>query len=102
MRRNEPPALVEKGFVAPLHQQLFIEMYALGGEGGFTALFEHRLQFHHIFPKAILKGSYTQREADDIANLAFIGGKTNRSISDKDPRLYFPGILISRLRPGRS
>jgi hypothetical protein len=54
---------------------------------------QHRLQFHHIFPKAILKGSYTQRETDDIANLAFIGGKTNRSISDKDPHLYFPTIL---------
>lgn len=54
---------------------------------------QHRLQFHHIFPKAILKGSYTQREADDIANLAFIGGKTNRSISDKEPRLYFAEIL---------
>lgn len=54
---------------------------------------QHRLQFHHIFPKAVLKGSYTQREIDDIANLAFIGGKTNRSISDKDPHVYFPGIL---------
>lgn len=54
---------------------------------------QHRLQFHHIFPKAILKGNYTQREADDIANLAFIGGKTNRSISDKEPHLYFPEIL---------
>lgn len=54
---------------------------------------QHRLQFHHIFPKAVLKGAYTQREADDIANLAFISGKTNRSISDKEPRLYFPGIL---------
>lgn len=54
---------------------------------------QHRLQFHHIFPKAVLKGSCTQRETDDIANLAFIGGKTNRSISDKDPHLYFPTIL---------
>ena len=32
-------------------------------------------------------------KADDIANLAFIGGKTNRFISDKDPHLYFPAIL---------
>ena len=54
---------------------------------------QHRLQFHHVFPKAILKGSYTQREADDIANLAFIGGKTNRSISDKSPHLYFPALI---------
>src|SRR5258707_12653756 len=40
---------------------------------------QHRLQFHHIFPKAVLKSSCTPREADDIANLAFIGGKTNRA-----------------------
>ncbi len=53
----------------------------------------HRLQFHHVFPKAVLKGAYTTREADDIANLAFIGGKTNRQISDKPPFQYFPSIL---------
>ncbi len=52
-----------------------------------------RLQFHHIFPKAVLKGSYTPREADDISNLAFIGGKTNRQISDKSPAQYFAGHL---------
>lgn len=46
------------------------------------------MQFHHIFPKALLRGSYTPREADDIANLAFIGGKTNRAISDKAPVTY--------------
>ncbi|HYM15837.1 MAG TPA: DUF262 domain-containing protein [Dehalococcoidia bacterium] len=56
---------------------------------------QHRLQFHHIFPKAILKGSYTSREADDIANLCFIGGKTNRQISDKPPSQYFPEIAKS-------
>src|SRR6266542_4355770 len=54
---------------------------------------QHRLQFHHIFPKAVLKSSYSSREADDIANLAFIGGKTNRAISDKPPISYFPGLL---------
>jgi hypothetical protein len=54
---------------------------------------QHRLQFHHIFPKAVLKGSYSVREADDIANLAFIGGKTNRAISDKSPSDYFPDLI---------
>ncbi|MDA1107473.1 MAG: hypothetical protein O2845_03665 [Proteobacteria bacterium] len=53
----------------------------------------HRLQFHHIFPKAVLKNTFTAREADDIANLAFIGGKTNRQISDKPPSQYFPPII---------
>ena len=53
----------------------------------------HRLQFHHIFPKAVLKSLYTPREADDIANLAFISGKTNRQISDKQPAKYFPPLI---------
>ncbi|MDR1076341.1 MAG: DUF262 domain-containing protein [Xanthomonadaceae bacterium] len=54
---------------------------------------QHRLQFHHIFPKAVLKSSFTAREADDIANLAFISGKTNRAISDKAPATYLPPLV---------
>lgn len=54
---------------------------------------EHRLQFHHIFPKAVLKNTYSSREADDISNLSFIGGKTNRAISDKQPADYLPSFI---------
>lgn len=54
---------------------------------------QHRLQFHHIFPKGLLKGTFSSREADDISNLAFIGGKTNRAISDKSPKDYFPPLI---------
>jgi hypothetical protein len=54
---------------------------------------QHRLQFHHIFPKAVLKGTCSRREADDIANLAFISGKANRQISDKAPATYIPAQL---------
>jgi hypothetical protein len=54
---------------------------------------QHKLQFHHIYPKAVLKTSYTGREADDIANLCFIAGKTNRQISDKPPKVYFPDMI---------
>lgn len=54
---------------------------------------QHKLEFHHIFPKALLKGSYAGREADDIANLSFVGGKTNRQISDKPPVDYFPSMI---------
>ena len=53
---------------------------------------QHRLQFHHI-SKAVLKSSYSAREADDIANPVFIGGKTNRAISDKPPVGYFPALI---------
>lgn len=57
---------------------------------------QHRLQFHHIFPKALLrKASVPQREIDDIANLCFISGKTNRQISDNPPSQYFAKVLKS-------
>ena len=52
----------------------------------------HQLQFHHIFPKAVLKSTATTRETDDIANLAFISGKANRKISAKEPAAYFPEV----------
>lgn len=55
---------------------------------------QHRLQFHHFFPKALLtKNGVTSREADDIANLTFISGRTNRKISDKAPAIYLADIL---------
>ena len=90
--RNQRSALFKTMFLAfrvadarDWHSNLAI---ALGHRGA-----QHRLQFHHVFPKAILKSSYTAREADDIANLAFIGGKTNRQISDKAPSQYFPSLI---------
>lgn len=97
--RNQRSALFKTMFLAfraagarDWHSNLAI---ALGHRG-----VQHRLQFHHIFPKAVLKGSHTAREADDIANLAFIGGKTNRQISDKPPSQYFPALLEKASRAG--
>jgi hypothetical protein len=55
---------------------------------------QHKLQFHHIFPKAVLtRSGVTSRHADDISNLSFIGGKTNRAISDKAPSDYLPPFI---------
>ncbi|MEA3040683.1 MAG: hypothetical protein QOC65_172 [Sphingomonadales bacterium] len=55
---------------------------------------QHRIQFHHFFPKAALtKIGVPSREADDISNLTFISGKTNRKISDKAPSVYLPPII---------
>ncbi len=57
----------------------------------------HALQFHHIFPKALLKkAGKERREINEIANLAFIGGRTNRNISDKAPSTYLPKIIEKR------
>ncbi|MGZ0175187.1 MAG: hypothetical protein ACKVHE_37320 [Planctomycetales bacterium] len=60
---------------------------------------QHKLQFHHIFPRAILKGHYRPVIVNDIANLSFIGGKTNRKISAKAPGVYFPDV-IEKQGPG--
>lgn len=66
--------------------QLTIALNAMGQQ--------HSLQFHHIFPQKVLReANYPQREIDDIANLCFIGGKTNKIIPDKAPIDYFPNIL---------
>lgn len=86
--RNQRSALFKTMFLAfrhegakDWHSNLAIALDHSGAQ--------HRLQFHHIFPKAVLtKLGRTAREADDIANLAFIGGKTNQQISDTPPNEY--------------
>lgn len=58
---------------------------------------QHKLQFHHFFPKALLtKSHFTPREADDIANLTFISGRTNRKISDKSPADYLADYIAKQ------
>jgi len=60
---------------------------------------EDKLQFHHIFPKAFLKQNYPElrrNQVNDISNLAFIGGKTNREISAKPPAEYLKKIIDSK------
>ena len=91
-----PEELEGRNQRSALFKTMFLAFHAVGAKDWRSHLAialdhsgsQHRLQFHHIFPKALLRGSYTPREADDIANLAFIGGKTNRAISDKAPVTY--------------
>ena len=89
--RNQRSALFKTMFLAfqaagarDWHSNLVIALSHVGNA--------HQLQFHHIFPKAVLKSTASTRETDDIANLAFISGKANRKISAKEPALYFPEV----------
>jgi hypothetical protein len=89
--RNQRSALFKTMFLAfkaanarDWHSNLVIALSHVGNA--------HQLQFHHNFPKAVLKSTATTRETDDIANLAFISGKANRKISAKEPALYFPEV----------
>jgi hypothetical protein len=58
----------------------------LGGQDG------HKLEYHHIHPRATLKDRYTKGEINDLANLAFISASANRQISDRSPEKYFPAL----------
>lgn len=55
---------------------------------------KHYIQHHHIFPKSKLsKANYEDNQIHEIANFAFIGGGTNREITNKDPIDYLPNII---------
>jgi hypothetical protein len=57
----------------------------------------HYINFHHIFPKSKLAAAgYEASETNEIANMAFISGSLNRSLSNKEPSEYFPGVIDLR------
>ncbi|SDE07189.1 GmrSD restriction endonuclease domain-containing protein [Glycomyces harbinensis] len=64
---------------------------SVGAEGG------HKLEYHHVFPQALLRrsGEYTRTEINDLANLVFIAGRANRGIGAKRPNEYLAGMAIS-------
>jgi hypothetical protein len=96
-----PEELEGRNQRSALFKTMFLAFRAAGAKDWFSHLAisldhsgtHHKLQFHHIFAKAVLKGTYNPRESDDIANLAFIAGRTNRTISDKPPAEYFPALI---------
>jgi len=52
------------------------------------------VQFHHIFPKSLLnKAGHDKAEVNEIANMAFVSGATNRRISNKEPQDYLKKIV---------
>jgi hypothetical protein len=57
---------------------------------------EHKLQYHHIFPQARLRGQYSRAQINEIANLAFIGGRTNQRIGAKLPVEYLEAVVKRR------
>lgn len=45
-------------------------------------------EWHHIFPRKILKDKYDESRVDSIANIAVLNEKANRSFSAKPPQKY--------------
>ena len=59
----------------------------------------HRLEVHHIFPKAQLyKRNFSRAEVNALANFCFLTKDTNLHISDQLPEEYF--VEIERKHPG--
>lgn len=61
---------------------------------------EHQLELHHIFPRAVLKQAdkYESHEIDDLANIAFLSQKANRTILKSPPNEYLPEREKERLQ----
>jgi len=54
---------------------------------------------HHIFPRSLLfNAGYDYRIIDDVANIAFLTQKANRSILDKEPYEYMASIDKNKLK----
>jgi len=102
----EPSDLVARNARSGLFKNMFLVFASDGARDWDTQLpispnhmgKSNRLQFHHIFPKKYLsthRPELRKSEIDDIANLAFIAGSTNQSISAKAPDQYLRDVVES-------
>jgi hypothetical protein len=94
--------LVGRGAGSPLFSLAYLALKDAGARDWYSGLELslthqgrlHFIQWHHIFPKSLLKpAGYETGEINEIANMAFISGQTNRRISNKAPSSYLPGII---------
>jgi len=100
----EPVDLAGRGAGSPLFSLVFLAMKQNGAKDWSTGLGlslthqgrAHYIQYHHVFPKSLLKSLYETREINEIANMAFVAGRTNRSISNKEPAAYLPRVIEER------
>lgn len=63
---------------------------------------DQSLEFHHIFPKDVLRAKFDLRTqsliVDQVANLAFLSKRANIKISGQEPSQYLPTIPEHRLQ----
>lgn len=103
--RIEPSDFEGRGIRSALFSTAYLAMKAGGAKDWFTGLGlalthqgrYHFIQFHHVFAKALLQEHrYEKSEINEIANMAFITGRTNQRLSRKPPDEYFHGIITER------
>lgn len=97
----EPTDLAGRGVNSPLFSLAYLALKASGAKDWYSGLGLslthqgklHFIQWHHIIPKSLLKGDFETGEINEIANMAFITGQTNRRISNKDASSYLADIV---------
>jgi hypothetical protein len=55
------------------------------------------IEFHHVFPRARVQGTYANEEWNSLATLAFVTGQTNKMISARMPSQYMAEIASERV-----
>lgn len=101
----EPLDLKGRGAGSPLFSLAYLALKDAGAKDWHSGLGVslthqgrmHFIQWHHIFPKALLKeAGYETGDINEIANMAFICGRTNQQIGRKPPSEYLPPIIQAR------
>ncbi len=101
----EPGDLVGRGVSSPLFSLTYLALKAAGAKDWYSGLGLslthqgklHFIQWHHIIPKSLLKDKgYETGEINEIANMAFITGQTNRRISNKEATQYLEQVIAKQ------
>lgn len=98
----EPGDLAGRGVNSPLFSLAYLALKDSGARDWYSGLGLslthqgklHFIQWHHVIPKSLLKAAgYETGEINEIANMAFITGQTNRRISNKEAAAYLADIV---------
>lgn len=97
--------LAGRGVNSPLFSLAYLALKAGGAKDWYSGLGLslthqgklHFIQWHHVIPKSLLKAQgFETGEINEIANMAFITGQTNRRISNKEARGYLADIVAKQ------
>ena len=101
----EPGDLAGRGVNSPLFSLAYLALKAGGAKDWYSGLGLslthqgklHFIQWHHVIPKSLLKAQgYETGEINEIANMAFITGQTNRRISNKEATGYLADVVAKQ------
>lgn len=101
----EPGDLAGRGVNSPLFSLAYLALKASGAKDWYSGLGLslthqgklHFIQWHHIIPKSLLKAQgFETGEINEIANMAFITGQTNRRISNKEATSYLAEVVVKQ------